>query len=80
MLEQARKKTVDLLNIELLEGDATCLPLPSESYDAVMCTQACEGVMCSDEGCVREHVRVYNCISGMLLLLYLFSFYCSIIR
>ena len=39
MLEQAKVKTSNLSNVTLLQGDATCLPLPSNTYDVVMCTQ-----------------------------------------
>ncbi len=39
MLEQAKRKTVNHSNVTLFQGDATCLQLPSESFDAVICTQ-----------------------------------------
>ena len=39
MREQATKKTADMPNIDIIEGDATNIPLPDGCCDAVLCTQ-----------------------------------------
>ena len=39
MLEQAKIKTATCSNVELLQGDATNLPFPNNSFDGAICSQ-----------------------------------------
>ncbi len=39
MLEQAKKKTANIPNINLIQGDAANIPLPDGYCHAVICTQ-----------------------------------------
>ena len=39
MLEQAKKKTANIPNVNLIQGDAANIPLPDNYCHAVICTQ-----------------------------------------
>ena len=39
MLSQARKKTVGLDNVELLQGDILSMPFEDGTFDGVICNQ-----------------------------------------
>lgn len=45
MREQAVKKTAHIPNVDIIEGDATNIPLPDAYCDAVMCTQVLLSLM-----------------------------------
>ena len=42
MLGQAKKKTVDLKNVELLQGSILHMPFEDAQFDGVICNQVCE--------------------------------------
>ena len=42
MLGQAKKKTVDLNNVELLQGSILHMPFEDGQFDGVICNQVCE--------------------------------------
>jgi ubiquinone/menaquinone biosynthesis C-methylase UbiE len=57
MLELARQRLLDLANIEFTQGDASSMPFPDMSFDAVLLVLVL-GEVPDQDGCIAEVARV----------------------